>query len=174
MVIDLGPLVDTVIAANGTLYTASMLVAQQLLPGTYTLEVSYAASTAASFPGFATPPLTVSLNVAVAALYYSRPVEATEIWNGNVLTQGGISVSGVREVYLERPAAIGATLNRMDYDISINAFGVQAISVRQAAQVLGATGAAFPFYRSTGDGLPHSFSASFTGAAAAITVVAIN
>jgi hypothetical protein len=103
----------------------------------------------------------------------SKPVEKSEVWDGNVIVQNGLSVSPVREFYLERAAAIGTTLNRFDFDIGINVYGVQAASVKQAAVMLVATGAGFPFYRSTIDGLPHPVNISFSGVAAAITYVAI-
>jgi hypothetical protein len=166
-------IVDPVIAANATLYGANMDLTCQLEPGTYTLQIEFLASTATSYPGFATPPVTVAYNVACMAVNMSKPVEKTEIWDGNTIVQSGLSVSPVREIYIERAAAIATTINRFDFDINVNAYGVQAASTKQAAIMLVATGAGFPFYRSSQDGKPHPVNISFSGAAAAITYVAI-
>lgn len=165
--------VDPAIAANLTFYGANLDLTCQLEPGVYTLQVEFLASSAASYPGFATPPTGVTYNVACMAVNLSKPVEKTEIWDGNSIIQAGLSVSPVREIYIERAAAMGLTINRFDFDIGINAYGVQAASTKQAAIMLVATGAGFPFYRSTQDKIPHPVNISFSGAAAAITYVAI-
>jgi hypothetical protein len=165
--------VDPAIAANGVFYGASLDLAVQLTPGTYTLEVNFLASTAVSYPTFATPPTGVAYNIAATALFLGHPVTEDEIWVGNALIQAGLTTTPVREVYVQRAAAIAGTLNRLNFDLSINAYGVQAMSVKQAAIVLVTTGAAFPFYRSSEDKMPHPFNITFTGAAALITYVVI-
>lgn len=173
---------DPVLAANATPYGAHFDFACQLKAGTWTVQVNFLAVSAVSYPTFATPPLTVNYSVAAAAFYFNRPVAKNEGWvAGQQVATQGFSTTPVKDIYIESiGAVIPAVLNRAEFDVSINAFGMQTLNVQQQmvlnmmTSVINLTGADTCMYRSSQDAANHTFSISVSAVTTINYVVTVD